>query len=98
VGVYCFTLTGQITHYSKAPHLARGQALNVAGQLLHRGAALGHLVPAYAGVKIFTIAAGPVQGAAGRASFPQIVGNWQRAGFAVSAVSNECVKHGGPFS
>jgi hypothetical protein len=44
-------------------------------------------------VKIFTIAAGSVKGAAGRASFPEVVGNWQRAGFAVSAVSNERVKH-----
>jgi hypothetical protein len=71
--------------------------LNVAGQLLHRGAALGHLVPAHARVEIFTIAAGPVKGAAGRASFPEVVSNWQRAGFAVSAVSNECVKHGLSF-
>jgi hypothetical protein len=60
VGVYCFTLTGQITHYSKAPDLTGWQALNVAGQLLHRGAALGHFVPAHARVKVYTIAAGAI--------------------------------------
>jgi hypothetical protein len=67
--------------------------LNVADQLLDRGAALGDLIPAHARVEVFTIATGPIEGTAWRASFAEVISNWKRAGFAVPAVSNECIKH-----
>ena len=68
--------------------------MNVAGQLVDGDAALWDLIPAHARVEVLAITAGPIECTAGRASFAEVICNRNRAGFAVSAVSNECIEHG----